>query len=141
MNIDKYIQMNIDKISPNNKYTKFIKNRINLLLNLDLKIFYQILCAYSIYINDSNLLQFLDDNNLIDVNETLNFFIEKTFNLFLLTDKIKFNTFIPIKCGICLNKNNNLKCRLPCDHKFHFKCVAPWIIKNNNCPYCRTNII
>ena len=60
MNIDKYIQMNIDKISPNNKYTKFIKNRINLLLNLDLKIFYQILCAYSIYINDSKQLNELD---------------------------------------------------------------------------------
>lgn len=45
-------------------------------------------------------------------------------------------------CAICLefyNKGNTLQF-FNCGHYFHTECVQPWIIKNNICPTCRTNI-
>jgi len=42
------------------------------------------------------------------------------------------------ECSICLEKNTHPEwCELPCNHKFHFKCVENWIKSNNSCPVCR----
>jgi len=48
------------------------------------------------------------------------------------------------KCSICLEKFklNEKMMVLPCDentlgHRFHEKCIGPWIIQNRNCPMCR----
>ena len=29
---------------------------------------------------------------------------------------------------------------LPCSHRYHTACVAPWLLKNNSCPACRFKI-
>jgi hypothetical protein len=43
------------------------------------------------------------------------------------------------ECSICLEElNQNDKLKLICGHKFHYKCINTWLIKNNRCPICRT---
>ena len=29
---------------------------------------------------------------------------------------------------------------LPCAHRYHLDCVRPWLLKNNTCPACRTEV-
>jgi hypothetical protein len=43
-------------------------------------------------------------------------------------------------CAVCLS-DNNVTCQLlPCDHKFHGKCIANWVERNFSCPLCRQEI-
>ena len=45
-----------------------------------------------------------------------------------------------VKCLVCQHEyacGETLR-RLPCGHVFHCECVDPWLLKNDNCPYCRT---
>ncbi|KAJ4729186.1 RING-H2 finger protein ATL56-like [Melia azedarach] len=47
----------------------------------------------------------------------------------------------PVECAVCLdNFKKGEKCRLLpiCNHSFHAQCVDAWILKNPNCPICRT---
>lgn len=132
--------MNINVISPENKYNSFIKNRINILLNLNLEIAYKILGLYGIKNKDFKLLEYLIDKKLIDINEIFNFEPEKIFNIIFSKNKLIFNINSSTCCSICIDDCHKIKCELPCKHKFHLKCIIPWIIKNSNCPNCRINI-
>jgi len=49
-------------------------------------------------------------------------------------------------CSICLTEfrlgdelswSRDLKCK----HVFHSECLIPWLMKNNECPFCRENIV
>jgi DNA-directed RNA polymerase subunit RPC12/RpoP len=45
-------------------------------------------------------------------------------------------------CSICLEEfqlGQKLVC-LPCNHKFHPKCLTPWLESHVQCPYCRAKI-
>jgi hypothetical protein len=50
------------------------------------------------------------------------------------------------ECSICQDKYMDSEtlftwCSLhPCEHKFHSKCIEPWIKSHNTCPLCRTII-
>ncbi|NXU56590.1 ZNRF3 ligase, partial [Turnix velox] len=46
-------------------------------------------------------------------------------------------------CAICLEKyidGEELRV-IPCTHRFHKKCVDPWLLQHHTCPHCRHNII
>ncbi|XP_030074015.1 E3 ubiquitin-protein ligase ZNRF3 [Microcaecilia unicolor] len=46
-------------------------------------------------------------------------------------------------CAICLEKyidGEELRV-IPCTHRFHKKCVDPWLLQQHTCPHCRHNII
>ena len=42
-------------------------------------------------------------------------------------------------CSICLNNFNN-KISTTCLHFFCKECIRKWLLKNNTCPMCRSNI-
>ncbi|MCD9644832.1 hypothetical protein HAX54_033281 [Datura stramonium] len=48
------------------------------------------------------------------------------------------------ECAICLEQfkisSDNLM-QLTCAHKFHSKCLVPWLESNAHCPCCRMTII
>ncbi|XP_038647363.1 E3 ubiquitin-protein ligase znrf3 isoform X2 [Scyliorhinus canicula] len=46
-------------------------------------------------------------------------------------------------CAICLERyvdGEELRV-IPCTHRFHKKCVDPWLLQHHTCPHCRHNII
>ncbi|KAL4636076.1 E3 ubiquitin-protein ligase ZNRF3 isoform X1 [Arapaima gigas] len=46
-------------------------------------------------------------------------------------------------CAICLERyidGEELRV-IPCAHRFHKKCVDPWLLQHHTCPHCRHNII
>ncbi|KAK4257490.1 hypothetical protein QN277_007069 [Acacia crassicarpa] len=47
------------------------------------------------------------------------------------------------ECAVCLEsfKNGDTLINLPCAHKFHSRCLKPWLQNNSHCPCCRTTII
>lgn len=48
-----------------------------------------------------------------------------------------------IQCPICFFSIKDSQCKtLLCSgkHKFHQKCIWPWIIKKNTCPLCRDEV-
>ncbi|XP_054821996.1 probable E3 ubiquitin-protein ligase RHY1A isoform X2 [Prosopis cineraria] len=46
-------------------------------------------------------------------------------------------------CAVCLEsfKNGDTLSNLPCAHRFHSRCLEPWLENNSHCPCCRTTII
>lgn len=46
-------------------------------------------------------------------------------------------------CAVCLEsfKDGETLIHLPCEHRFHSRCLKPWLDKNSHCPCCRTTII
>ena len=45
-------------------------------------------------------------------------------------------------CTICLESCDRAFCRLTaCGHRFHSKCLQPWLVQHANCPLCRTTDI
>lgn len=44
-----------------------------------------------------------------------------------------------VECVICKEDMQEGRdvCELPCEHKFHWKCMLPWLSKRNTCPCCR----
>ncbi|XP_028754001.1 probable E3 ubiquitin-protein ligase RHY1A isoform X2 [Neltuma alba] len=47
------------------------------------------------------------------------------------------------ECAVCLEsfKNGDTLINLPCAHRFHSRCLEPWLQNNSHCPCCRTTII
>lgn len=45
-------------------------------------------------------------------------------------------------CSVCLEKykKNQIIMILPCNHKFHYKCMKPWFKNSVFCPLCRLDI-
>lgn len=49
-------------------------------------------------------------------------------------------------CSICLDKVHIgqqitiLPCSNTVNHKYHVKCIQPWLKEHNNCPQCRAKI-
>ncbi|EXB58572.1 E3 ubiquitin-protein ligase RING1-like protein [Morus notabilis] len=43
------------------------------------------------------------------------------------------------ECVICREEMREGRdvCGLPCQHKFHWRCVLPWLRRRNTCPCCR----
>ena len=45
----------------------------------------------------------------------------------------------PQECSVCLENLNENVCKLPaCNHRFHRKCIAKWLVDKDTCPMCRT---
>lgn len=47
------------------------------------------------------------------------------------------------ECAICLEnfKNGQTLVHLPCTHRFHSRCLVPWLHTNAHCPCCRKEIL
>ncbi|KAI3687930.1 hypothetical protein L1987_81635 [Smallanthus sonchifolius] len=43
------------------------------------------------------------------------------------------------ECAVCKEEMRQGRdvCELPCEHRFHWMCILPWVIKRNTCPCCR----
>ncbi|XP_020206833.1 probable E3 ubiquitin-protein ligase RHY1A isoform X2 [Cajanus cajan] len=46
-------------------------------------------------------------------------------------------------CAVCLEsfRVGETLIHLPCAHRFHDRCLKPWLKNNSHCPCCRTNIL
>ncbi|KAJ7309870.1 hypothetical protein JRQ81_007944 [Phrynocephalus forsythii] len=58
-------------------------------------------------------------------------------------DTLSSSSSAPSDCAICLEKyldGEELRV-IPCAHRFHRKCVDPWLLQHHTCPHCRHNII
>ncbi|WOG96567.1 hypothetical protein DCAR_0415903 [Daucus carota subsp. sativus] len=46
------------------------------------------------------------------------------------------------ECAVCLEhlKSSEDLSFLPCAHRFHSKCLLPWLQNNSHCPCCRNPI-
>ncbi|CAJ1975586.1 unnamed protein product [Sphenostylis stenocarpa] len=46
-------------------------------------------------------------------------------------------------CAVCLEsfRVGETLIHLPCAHKFHDRCLKPWLENNSHCPCCRTTIL
>jgi hypothetical protein len=49
------------------------------------------------------------------------------------------NECATMDCSICFETIDERtgSARLSCGHLYHFGCLARWVLKNQNCPYCR----
>lgn len=47
------------------------------------------------------------------------------------------------ECAVCLEKYKagETLVHLPCTHRFHVKCLVPWLETNTHCPCCRMAIV
>ena len=46
------------------------------------------------------------------------------------------------QCNICLDEMENMDTfKTPCNHIFHNRCVAQWLLINDTCPLCRTIVV
>lgn len=47
------------------------------------------------------------------------------------------------ECAVCLDhfKAGQTLMHLPCAHRFHSRCLAPWLENNAHCPCCRMGVL
>jgi hypothetical protein len=50
------------------------------------------------------------------------------------------NIYNPNTCSICMESISNKQIMETCKHEFCFCCVNKWLIRNETCPYCRTEV-
>lgn len=77
---------------------------------------------------------------------------QKIRNFFIRRSNIKmYNELLNIQtydgntddiCTICISKYSvdDIVCTLPCDHKYHDKCIRVWFKIKTICPLCKTKI-
>ncbi|KAK2966907.1 hypothetical protein RJ640_027027 [Escallonia rubra] len=48
-----------------------------------------------------------------------------------------------VECAVCLDQftEGESLVHLPCAHRFHSKCLVPWLENNSHCPCCRMGIL
>jgi len=50
----------------------------------------------------------------------------------------------PMICVVCLEdcraEGQQVMMELPCSHRFHSKCLLPWLASHPNCPSCRSPV-
>uniref|UniRef100_A0A7N0RG66 RING-type E3 ubiquitin transferase n=1 Tax=Kalanchoe fedtschenkoi TaxID=63787 RepID=A0A7N0RG66_KALFE len=57
--------------------------------------------------------------------------------------KLRWKASEQEECAICLDRLNSDQvalATLPCAHRFHSKCLVPWIESNAHCPCCRMSL-
>ncbi|CAD8058447.1 unnamed protein product [Paramecium primaurelia] len=96
------------------------------------------------------------NNDQQQTNRVFDPAIYKGFQIRFIKDHFKahyYDKFISIypglsqfqECAVCLeqmNKGNNKLQRIcsvtPCFHIFHYICLQEWLLRQKNCPFCRT---
>ncbi|KAH7842090.1 hypothetical protein Vadar_001389 [Vaccinium darrowii] len=50
----------------------------------------------------------------------------------------------PMVCVVCLEdcreEDQQMMMELPCSHRFHSKCLLPWLASHPDCPSCRSPV-
>ncbi|KAK3026567.1 hypothetical protein RJ639_041153 [Escallonia herrerae] len=48
-----------------------------------------------------------------------------------------------VECAVCLDqfRDGESLVHMPCAHRFHSKCLVPWLENNAHCPCCRMGIL
>lgn len=50
-------------------------------------------------------------------------------------------TLVDEECFICTKTfTKSQQCGLPCQHKFHSRCIKAWVNVKFNCPLCRAKV-
>jgi len=46
------------------------------------------------------------------------------------------------ECAVCLDefRAGDVLAHLPCGHRFHWACAAPWLEGTSRCPFCRAAV-
>lgn len=100
-------------------------------------------------VNKYNSIQYLERNNeiirkekeVIKKRQELLQKLKAPEKVLTLEEIIKQNEKIENNCLICLESLKNEKNKtLECNHIFHTKCLEEWLIKNQTCPLCRSNV-
>lgn len=62
---------------------------------------------------------------------------------FMNWSKLKWKAMDQDECAVCLErfKAGETLVHLPCAHRFHSRCLMPWLENNAHCPCCRMGII
>ncbi|XP_040996397.1 probable E3 ubiquitin-protein ligase RHY1A [Juglans microcarpa x Juglans regia] len=57
--------------------------------------------------------------------------------------KLRWKVSDQDECAVCLEELKGVEnlVHLPCAHRFHEKCLVPWLVNNAHCPCCRMGII
>ncbi|KAJ4881467.1 RING/U-box superfamily protein [Raphanus sativus] len=80
-----------------------------------------------------HLLHNLADNDPITRQGTLP--ARKEAVVYLRTVKV----CEPLQCSVCLEdfEKGSEATEMPCKHKFHMRCIVPWLELHSSCPVCR----
>lgn len=56
--------------------------------------------------------------------------------------KLSWKSLEQEECAICLEhyKEGETLMHLPCAHRYHSRCLVPWLEKNQHCPCCRMEL-
>ncbi|PIA45647.1 hypothetical protein AQUCO_01600103v1 [Aquilegia coerulea] len=57
--------------------------------------------------------------------------------------KLRWKTVDQDECAVCLErfKSGETLLHLPCAHRFHSRCLVPWLENSAHCPCCRTDVM
>jgi hypothetical protein len=82
------------------------------------------------------------NNGLSEASEEQSTYTKEQIQERLGPMKKMIHSTTPCDCLICHDPINTKQFyrTLPCEHKYHKKCIDKWIFKNPTCPTCRKNI-
>ncbi|KAK9141795.1 hypothetical protein Syun_011195 [Stephania yunnanensis] len=57
-------------------------------------------------------------------------------------NRLRWKVFEQEECAVCLDEfsDGEKLMELPCAHRFHSRCLVPWLESNAHCPCCRMGI-